>query len=57
MKKTRILSLVLALLMLASAIVMTGCSEDGEKTSANTSTREIVALNMYILTEDTTTEE
>ena len=59
MKKTRILSLLLAVLMTLSAFIFTGCSEgeDEEKKSSNTSTREIVALNMYILTEDTTTEE
>lgn len=59
MKKTRLLSLILAVLMIASTIVFSGCStgEETEKKSANTSTREIIALNMYILTEDTTTEE
>ncbi len=59
MKKTRILSLLLAVLMTLSALIFTGCSEseDEEKKSSNTSTREIVALNMYILTEDSTTEE
>ena len=57
MKKTKIISLILSVLMIASSVIMTGCSEDEEKKSANTSTREIVALNMYILTEDTTTEE
>lgn len=58
MKKTRILSLILSVLMIASAVVLAGCSEDeDEKKSANTSTREIVALNMYILTEDTTTQD
>lgn len=58
MKKTRILSLVLAVLMIVSACFISGCSEETEETaSANTSTREIIALNMYILTEDTTTKE
>ena len=59
MKKTRFLSLLLALLMIVSTAVLSGCGtgEEEEKVSANTSTREIVALNMYILTEDSTTEE
>ncbi len=57
MKKTRFLSLLLAVLMTASTVLFAGCSESEEKKSANTSTREIVALNMYILTEDSTTEE
>ncbi len=59
MKKTRFLSLLLAVLMTASTLLFTGCSEGEEekKESANTSTREIIALNMYILTEDSTTEE
>ena len=59
MKKTRFLSLVLAILMVLSTAVFTGCSEGEEekKASANTSTREIVALNMYIITEDSTTKE
>ena len=59
MKKTRFLSLLLAVLMTASTILFTGCSEGEteEKTTANTSTRQIVALNMYILTEDSTTKE
>lgn len=59
MKKTRFLSLLLAVLMTASTILFTGCTEGEteEKTTANTSTRQILALNMYILTEDTTTKE
>ena len=60
MKKTRFLSLLLAVIMTASTLLFSGCSEaEGEEdvATANTSTRQIVALNMYILTEDTTTEE
>ena len=62
MKKTRIISIILAMLMLVSSLVLAGCSGEGEegedkKASASTSTRDIVALNMYILTEDTTTDE
>ena len=62
MKTTRFLSLLLAVLMIASTVLFSGCAEaEGEEdeggSTANTSTREIVALNMYILTEDTTTEE
>ena len=60
MKKTRFLSLLLAVIMTASTLLFSGCSEaegEEEAATANTSTRQIVALNMYILTEDTTTEE
>lgn len=57
--KHRILSLLLALLMVVSTVAFTGCSSDEEKegTTANTSTREIIALNMYIITEEETTKE
>ena len=58
MKKTRILSILLAALMIVSTVFFAGCgSEDKTSSSTSTSTREIIALNMYILTEDTTTEE
>ena len=59
MKKTRLLSILLAALMIVSSVMFTGCSNNEDKTSAagSTSTREIIALNMYILTEDSTTEE
>ena len=56
--KKRIVSVLLAVLMLFTAVVSTGCSsEEASGESANTSTREIIALNMYILTEDSTTYE
>ncbi len=56
MKKTRFLSLSLAVLMITSAVFFAGCSDSEETTSQNTSTREVIALNMYILTENTTTQ-
>ena len=59
MKKSRFLSLLLAALMVASTVLFSGCSESEEEggSTANTSTKEIVALNMYILTEESTTKE
>ena len=60
MKSTKILSLLLAVVMIASACLMSGCSKatNSDENAANsTSTRKITALNMYIITEDTTTKE
>ncbi len=56
MKKTRLFSLLMAVLIVMTAVFLSGCGEDEEAVSQNNSTREITALNMYILTEDTTTE-
>ena len=59
MKFKKLLSILLAATMLFSAVVMTGCSgTNSEEDAANsTSTREITTVNMYILTESTTTPE
>lgn len=59
MKKTRILTFLLAALMIVSTAFFAGCA-DSEKegtVAGSTSTREIIALNMYILTEESTTQE
>lgn len=56
MKLKRFVTVLLAVLTVASTLVFTGCSS-GDKAAATTSTRDIVALNMYIITEDTTTKE
>jgi len=59
MKSKRIISILLAAVMLFSSVVLSGCSgSNSEEDAANsTSTREITTVNMYILTEDTTTQE
>lgn len=60
MKSKRLLSIVLALVMVVSTVLMSGCSNatNSDENSANsTSTRTITALNMYIITEDSTTTE
>lgn len=56
MKLRRFVTVLLAVLTVTSTLVFTGCSS-GDKAAATTSTRDIVALNMYIITEDTTTKE
>lgn len=58
MKQKRLLSIILALLMVVSTLAFSGCSSSEEETStANTSTRGIVTLNMYIITNDSTTTD
>lgn len=59
MKKTRLLTFLLAALMIVSTAFFAGCAGTEEDTTSagSTSTREIIALNMYILTEESTTEE
>ena len=60
MKSKKILSLLLAVVMVFSACLMTGCNNttnSDEDAANNTSTRKVTALNMYILTKDTTTKE
>ena len=56
MKPTRFLSLLLAVLAIVSTVFLSGCGED-EGTAESTSTREIIALNMYIVTEEGTDPE
>ena len=56
MKPTRFLSLLLAVLTIVSTVFLSSCG-DGEGTGESTSTREIIALNMYILTNEDTDAE
>ncbi|MBP3580522.1 MAG: hypothetical protein J6K12_04665 [Clostridia bacterium] len=59
MKSKRLLSILLAAIMLFSTVIMSGCSgTNSEENTANmSSTREITTLSMYILTGDETTKE
>lgn len=59
MKSKRLLSILLAAVMLFSAVAMTSCSKNNsEENAANsTGTRTITTLSMYILTGDETTKE
>ena len=59
MKSKRLLSILLATLMLFSTAVMSGCSSTNseEDASNSTSTRAITTLSMYILTDEATTKE
>lgn len=66
MKLNRLLSIILAVLMVVSTIAFSGCSVASDEEGAagenaegatNTSTRGIVTLNMYIITNETTTTE
>ncbi len=59
MKSKRILSILLAAVMLFSSLVMSGCSgTNSEEDAANSaSTRTITTLSMYILTGEETTKE
>ena len=57
MKTKRILGLLLAGLMMCSALFASGCNktDNNETSDANTaSTRKVVTLNMYIITEEET---
>lgn len=55
MKVNRILSLLVCIAMLACSLVMSGCTgTNSEENSANSGTRKIVTLNMYVVTEDET---
>lgn len=56
MKPTRFLSLLLAVLMIVSTVFLSSCGGE-EESSMSTSTREVVALNMYILTNEDTDPE
>lgn len=53
MKPTRILSLLLAVLMIVSTVFLSSCGGE-EESGESTSTREIIALNMYIITNEET---
>ena len=59
MKMAKILSTLLAVIMVASTLLMSGCNttNSDEDAANSTSTRTVTALNMYILTEDSTTQE
>lgn len=59
MKSKRLLSILLAAVMLFSTVVMSGCSGTNSEEDAvnSTSTRTITTLSMYILTDEATTKE
>ena len=59
MKAKKLLAALLALIMTATAFMTTGCSGgNSEEDAANTtSTRKIVTLNMFIMTEEETDPE
>lgn len=56
MKTKRLLSFILASLMIVSAVFMTSCDEKDEL-DEDLSSKKTVTLNMYIITEDETTDE
>lgn len=57
MKINRLLSLVLCMIMLASTAVFTGCEKKDEEAEEEKKSTQSVVLNMFIVTEDETTEE
>ncbi len=56
MKIKRLLSLALCMIMLVSTVALTGCEKKEEEEEEKTSTQS-VTLNMFIVTEDETTDE
>lgn len=58
MKLTRLLSILLAAMMVVCVLAFTGCSSEEEEEAAGTgSTKSVEVLNMYIITEDSTTHK
>ena len=60
MKMKKLLSLMLCLSMLATAVLTTGCgkekTDEEEEDSADSQNLELVTLNMFIVTDDSTTD-
>lgn len=57
MKIKRLLSFALASLMIVGAAFTTGCQKKEEEVDEDTSSKKTVTLNMFIITEEGTTEE
>lgn len=57
MKIKKLFSLILCIAMLATAVITTGCGEEEDETEENVNKNQVVTLNMFIVTEDETTDE
>lgn len=57
MKIKRLLSLILCFTMLVSAVITTGCGEKEDEAEQKVNKNQTVTLNMFIVTEDETTDE
>ncbi len=57
MKIKKLLSLILCFAMLVTAVITTGCGEKEDETEEKENKSQVVTLNMFIVTEDETTDE